>query len=384
MEEKSYEQMRAEFEEFYNNKILPGLPDFEKCRKTIVQKKFAFNITFLSIAMLMLSVGAFIFSFILNTIFDFVIPSRLYISLPLIGKCIAVFFILPFILLGYLTYITRNDKRNSEGAVELEYDSESLIKNKIKIPFINIFSNNADWIKAGSFCYKDRYRVYRNSNIFNTFPVILFDDIISMNVKDVNVSICEISTSLFAGVLKLIIIFLFAMLSLVFHIFFVIAIVILLVKFAKKIYLYSPFRGVVVELAMNKNFNGHTFFIDKSISAKKIQIDKEKFEVVNLESVDFAKKYTTYSTDQIEARYLLTTSMIERLDNLKLSFNAKYIRGSFKDDKLILAIATDKDMFAMGSDFKETNYQTFETLFNEIVSILKIVDQLKLYEKTGL
>ena len=135
---------------------------------------------------------------------------------------------------------------------------------------------------------------------------------------------------------------------------------------------------------MNKNFTGHTFFLNKSFNAKKIIINRKKYENIELESVSFMNKYDVFSTDQTEARYILTTAMIDRLEHLKLAFNAKYIRGSFKDNKLILAINTGKDMFAMGNDFKESNLQTFRDLFNEIVSIMKIIDQLKLDEKTGL
>ena len=69
---------------------------------------------------------------------------------------------------------------------------------------------------------------------------------------------------------------------------------------------------------------------------------------------------------------------------MKFSFNAKYIRGSFKDNKLVISINTGKDMFAMGSDFKESNFKTFTELFYEITSVMQIVDQLKLDEKTGL
>jgi hypothetical protein len=72
------------------------------------------------------------------------------------------------------------------------------------------------------------------------------------------------------------------------------------------------------------------------------------------------------------------------LENLKFAFHANFVRGSFKDNKLILAIDTGKDMFAMGNDFKESNAQTFRELFDEIVSIMKIVDQLEIDKQIGL
>ena len=75
---------------------------------------------------------------------------------------------------------------------------------------------------------------------------------------------------------------------------------------------------------------------------------------------------------------------MERIENLSFAFKAKYVRGVFKDNKLTLAIHTGKDMFAMGSDFKDSDAHTFENLYDEMISILQIVDVLKLNEYTGL
>ena len=75
---------------------------------------------------------------------------------------------------------------------------------------------------------------------------------------------------------------------------------------------------------------------------------------------------------------------MDRIANLKFVFNASYVRGCFKDNKLTLAINTGKDMFAMGSNFKNTNSNTFETLYNELISVLQVIDQLKLNKYLGL
>lgn len=151
-----------------------------------------------------------------------------------------------------------------------------------------------------------------------------------------------------------------------------------------KILQYKAFRGVVVQFDMNKEFKGHTFFHENSFNAKKIPFNKQKYNKVDLESITFENKYNVYSTDQIEARYLLTPSMMERIENLKFTFKAKYVRGSFKANKLTLAIHTGKDMLAMGSDYKDSDANTFQELYDEMISILKIVDELKLNEHIGL
>ena len=167
-------------------------------------------------------------------------------------------------------------------------------------------------------------------------------------------------------------------------VFFILIILITIFLILIKAIQNGSFRGVIISFEFNKPFKGHTFFHENSFTSKKIPFDKKKYQKVNLESVTFEKKYNVYSNDQIEARYLFTTAFMERIENLCFAFKAKYVRGSFKDDKLVLAIHTGKDMFAMGSDSKDTDAHTFEILYDEMISILQIVDELKLNEHTGL
>ena len=90
------------------------------------------------------------------------------------------------------------------------------------------------------------------------------------------------------------------------------------------------------------------------------------------------------STDQIEARYLLTTAFIERFLNIKTAFKAKYIRAEFSDEKLTLLIGTEKDLFSMGNLSQKIAFDTFAELFEELYSVLELIDTLKLNQKTGL
>ena len=94
--------------------------------------------------------------------------------------------------------------------------------------------------------------------------------------------------------------------------------------------------------------------------------------------------YKIYSTNQIEARYVLTTAFIERFKNLKTTFKAKYTRLAFKDNKIVVAIHTGRNMFKFADVISDVGRQTFIDLFNEIYSVLDIAEQLKLDQKLGL
>ena len=112
---------------------------------------------------------------------------------------------------------------------------------------------------------------------------------------------------------------------------------------------------------------------------------KEKFKKINLEDSEFSKKYDVYSSDQIESRYLLTPSFMERFKNIQTSFGAKIIKCSFYEDNLMIAITTNKNLFEIGSLFKSFNDpESMKLFFSELESVYKMVEYFKLDEKTGI
>ena len=264
------------------------------------------------------------------------------------------------------------------------------------LDIINIFFDRGFYRR--SLPDKDFDKKIMQEHLLTDYCIRDFDDLFTAVYKDINISMYEIDTyNMLQRANHLIDIFcmgtaLAVMLSrgIIFILNIALLLLILYISYIcilnkwYKIHRYSHFKGLIIIFDMKKKFKGHTFFHENSMLSKKIPFDKSKFEKVELESVSFNKKYQVYSDDQIEARYLLTTSMLERIEKLKIGFKAKYIRGSFKDNKLTIAIHTGKDMFAMGSDFKDSDYNTFHIFYEEMLSIRQIIDELKLYDNTNL
>ena len=145
------------------------------------------------------------------------------------------------------------------------------------------------------------------------------------------------------------------------------------------------FRGVVIRLEMNKNFEGITIVRPTSVCHDYSDLKKAKFEEIKLEDPEFMNRFKIYSTDQIESRYLLTTAFMERLKNLETAFSSSGTFCAFFDKYIYLAPYSKDDLFNLCSLVKPvTNTQQFETLFEEFVSILKFVDHFKLDKKLGL
>ena len=115
-------------------------------------------------------------------------------------------------------------------------------------------------------------------------------------------------------------------------------------------------------------------------------IYNKKSQKVVLEDSKFNKIFNAYSSDQVEARYLLTTSFMERFKNLQSAFGAKVVKCSFYDDnKLMIAISTNKNLFEIGSLYKSVYDKNFmKQFYRELSSIYYLIDYFKLDEKTGL
>ena len=106
-----------------------------------------------------------------------------------------------------------------------------------------------------------------------------------------------------------------------------------------------------------------------------------KTEKIKLEDTQF----NVSSKDEIEARYLLTPSFIERFKNLQMVYNSRDIKCAFFKDQIMFAINTQKDFFELGSLFVPmSDTRQIEKFYNEIIAIYDMIDYFKLNEKTGL
>ena len=137
-------------------------------------------------------------------------------------------------------------------------------------------------------------------------------------------------------------------------------------------------------LQLNKKFEGKTVVLKDSgwlNLFKKIGWP----ERVKLEDVSFERQFEVFSDNQIEARYLLTTAFMERMSEVKKAFQGKNIQFSFFNNKLLIAIETNHNMFEVSSLFRRaTNRKMIDRAFEQFASVTEIIDILRLNSKTGL
>lgn len=113
------------------------------------------------------------------------------------------------------------------------------------------------------------------------------------------------------------------------------------------------------------------------------QSKNEAIKKIKLEDSVFNKMYDVYSSDEVEARYLITPAFIERFKHLQKVFHSKHVKCAFTGRTIIFAFSTNKNLFEIGNIFVSLNdKRTIEQFFNEIIGIYILINHFKLNEKT--
>ena len=189
----------------------------------------------------------------------------------------------------------------------------------------------------------------------------------------------------------------------------------------------TVFNGIILTFTSNKNFTGQTIVATKGDATEVSQslwmmlvvlivslfyllhdytnfmswifavlmltsfilviINKKfsKVEKIELEDPELAKQFVVHSDDQVESRYLLTPTFIERFKNLKTAYGTEKIKCSFFDNKVMFAIRTRKNLFEIGDLYKSLHDpKRIYTLYEELASIQAIIKHFKFDEKTGI
>lgn len=305
-EEKTYSQMRKEFQEAFFKKISPGLSKYESERL----RQFGYTRAVKIAALIIILVLVFL-------------TKQIDIGLILFICCIA-------------------------GAVcfGLKKKFENEIKQKI-MPYVCKCLGDLKWKYAQ--CSFEQ--LLCKSGIIDRYNRVSYDDSFTGIYKDINYEICETSFYYKTGT-------------------------------GKNSSTRTVFKGVMIKLDMNKSFTGNTVIRPDTL---KHASPAANLKHTTLEDVVFEKKFDVFTDDEVEARYLITPSFMERLNNMKTAFSADRVSCAFYDKYLLVGLHTSKDLFSIGSLKEPVNDgKQFFTMFEEILSIIKLIDHFKLNQKIGL
>jgi len=151
---------------------------------------------------------------------------------------------------------------------------------------------------------------------------------------------------------------------------------------------HTIFKGLFFVADFNRNFHGTTVilpdlaekmfgFLGKTLQKWNLSRD----ELIKLEDPEFEKLFVVYGTDQIEARYLLTTTMMERLTEFHKKAKkstGKNIFISFTGNKIFIAIACTKNLFEPRIFKSNNDFNLIREYFESMQLAVGIVEELNL------
>lgn len=142
-------------------------------------------------------------------------------------------------------------------------------------------------------------------------------------------------------------------------------------KNGTQVYYVTYFLGRFFEFDFPKEFKGQIIVTEGGMFTLFSNLKK-----IEMESVDFNKKFKTYSTDEHNAFYILTPHLMEEIMDLEKR-NPGQIGLSFIGNRLSIAINNHKNTFELNM-FKEIDGSTLEELKRDLGIIQSIVTELKL------
>lgn len=144
----------------------------------------------------------------------------------------------------------------------------------------------------------------------------------------------------------------------------------------------TVFRGLLAKFDFHKNFSGTTIIKNDMTGIGNFLTGwANKGDRVKLEDPDFEKKFEVYSTDQVEARYLLTPAFMERILHLTTLANVNKVRLAFDKGALLMAFDRNKDSFEGGrGELNDPSY--ISNIITDLSIIFDTVRKLKLDQKS--
>ena len=144
------------------------------------------------------------------------------------------------------------------------------------------------------------------------------------------------------------------------------------------------FKGLFIIADFNKHFKTHTVVLPDT--AEKLfgkfgqTLQSAAFgrgELIRLEDPRFEKEFCVYGDDQVEARYILTPSLMERILAYRKKWNTN-VHLSFLDSKVYIAISMYKDLFELRPFKPAADYNFIEESLRFLTLITEVVDDLSL------
>lgn len=144
------------------------------------------------------------------------------------------------------------------------------------------------------------------------------------------------------------------------------------------------FKGLFMIADFNKEFKGKTIVLPDTMEktfgwlGKKFQkMNMLRNQLITLEDPEFEKEFAVYGDDQVEARYILSTSLMSRITELKKKLGCK-LYLSFVGSSVYIGIHWSKNLFEPNIKKSLMDSSEIEWFYHELNVCFGIVEDLNL------
>lgn len=146
----------------------------------------------------------------------------------------------------------------------------------------------------------------------------------------------------------------------------------------------TVFKGLFFIADFNKHFHGNTVVVPDTAErlfgrlGKKLQsLNFARGQLVKLEDPEFERSFAVYADDQIEARYILSTSLMARIMEFKRT-SGKSIHLSFIGSNINVAIPYTRSLFEPRIFKTLLDFAPIHQYYRDLALAISIVEELNL------
>ncbi len=146
---------------------------------------------------------------------------------------------------------------------------------------------------------------------------------------------------------------------------------------------HTIFQGLFFHANFNKHIQGTTFVLPDTAErlfgklGQKLQKMSNRGELVKLENPAFEKEFVVYSSNQQEARYILTPTMMEAMVSIRQNYKLK-MSFSFIGERVYCAVEFKKGLFEPRIKKSGVNFSDVEEMFQLFGLIETIIHEMNL------
>jgi hypothetical protein len=147
---------------------------------------------------------------------------------------------------------------------------------------------------------------------------------------------------------------------------------------------HTIFKGLFISADFHKDFRGKTF-VHTDVAEKTFGILGRflqkpiwsSLQLIELEDPEFERAFVVRGSDQVEARYLLSPGLMQRMTAMKTRFAAN-VQFSFVHSRMFIAVETTKDFFEPDPFTSLLDSDYINSFLAQIHLCLGIVEELGL------